>query len=47
MASKKPSQRKLEASKAQSIAAQTGEGVERAKEMQSEADHADVRKHNQ
>ncbi|CAM3394951.1 MULTISPECIES: hypothetical protein [Brevibacillus] len=47
MAEKQPSKQKLEASKAQSIADQTGEGVEQARKMQSEADQSDIVKHGQ
>ncbi|WP_176560422.1 hypothetical protein [Brevibacillus dissolubilis] len=45
MANKRPSERKIAASEAQSIADRTGEGVERAREMQSDADQKDVTKH--
>nr|WP_187351608.1 hypothetical protein [Brevibacillus laterosporus] len=47
MAAKNPSERKLKASEAQSQADRTGVGIEHARDMQSEADHADVKKHNQ
>ncbi|MED2003946.1 hypothetical protein P4V86_11350 [Brevibacillus laterosporus] len=47
MAAKNPSERKIKASKAQSQADRTGVGIERARDMQSQADLADVKKHNQ
>ncbi|WNC12605.1 hypothetical protein [Brevibacillus brevis] len=47
MAEKQPSEQKLKASKAQSIADRTGEGVDRARQMQSEADQSDIVKHGQ
>jgi len=47
MAEKQPSKQKLEASKAQSEADRTGEGVEHAREMQSAADQSDIIKHGQ
>lgn len=43
----KPSEQKLEASKAQSIADRTGQGEERARQMQAEADQSDIVKHGQ
>jgi hypothetical protein len=47
MAEKRPSEQKQEAAKAQSIADRTGEGVERARDMQSAADQSDIVKHGQ
>ncbi|WP_197490727.1 hypothetical protein [Brevibacillus sp. SKDU10] len=47
MAAKNPSERKLKASKAQSQADRTGVDIERARDMQSEADLLDAKKHNQ
>ncbi|MFD2371234.1 hypothetical protein ACFSO0_15025 [Brevibacillus sp. GCM10020057] len=47
MAEKQPSKQKLEASKAQSIADRTGEGADRARQMQSAADQSDIVKHGQ
>lgn len=47
MAEKNPSKQKLEASKAQSAADQTGVGVEQARSMQSKADQSDIVKHGQ
>ncbi|AIG27668.1 MULTISPECIES: hypothetical protein [Brevibacillus] len=47
MAAKNPSERKIKASKAQSQADRTGVGIERARDMQSEADLLDAKKHNQ
>ncbi|GED70304.1 hypothetical protein BRE01_40060 [Brevibacillus reuszeri] len=47
MAEKQPSEQKLKAAKAQSIADRTGVGSERAREMQSEADQSDIVKHGQ
>ena len=45
MAAKQPSDQKKAASEAQSIADRTGQGSERVREMQSEADHSDAKKH--
>lgn len=47
MAEKQPSEQKLKASEVQSIADRTGQGVERAREMQSAADQSDIVKHGQ
>jgi hypothetical protein len=47
MAEKQPSEQKLKASEAQSIADRTGQGVEHAREMQSAADQSDIVKHGQ
>lgn len=47
MAEKQPSEQKLKASRAQSVADRTGEDVERARQMQSEADQSDIVKHGQ
>ncbi|MGG1661485.1 hypothetical protein [Brevibacillus sp. NRS-1366] len=47
MAEKQPSEQKLKAAKAQSIADRTGVGEECAREMQSEADQSDIVKHGQ
>jgi hypothetical protein len=47
MAEKRPSQRKQAAAAAQSRADRTGQNEEMAREMQSEADRADLRKHGQ
>jgi len=45
MSGKQPSDMQKAASKAQSVAARTGEGKEAAKRLQSEADRAAVPKH--
>jgi len=47
MAEKRPSEQKLKAAKAQSVADRTGTGVEMAREMQSRADQSDIVKHGQ
>lgn len=47
MAAKQPSEQKLKAAKAQSIADRTGTGSEAAREMQSRADQSDIVKHGQ
>lgn len=47
MAAKQPSEQKLKASKAQSIADRTGKDVELARDMQSRADQSDIIKHGQ
>lgn len=47
MAEKRPSEQKRKAAEAQSIADRTGAGVERARDMQSEADQSDIVKHGQ
>lgn len=47
MAEKQPSEQKLKASKAQSIADRTGQGAEQARELQSRADQSDIIKHGQ
>ncbi|XEC95442.1 hypothetical protein AB6A23_02375 [Paenibacillus tarimensis] len=45
MPGSQPSAKQQSAAKAQSIADRTGQGKERAKELQSEADRAAVPKH--
>ncbi len=47
MTKKNPSEQKLEASKAQSVADKTGQNKEMARRMQSEADQSDIIKHGQ
>lgn len=47
MAEKLPSKQKQEAAAAQSLADRTGNGMEHAREMQSESDQSDIIKHNQ
>lgn len=42
-----PSERKLEASEMQSIADRTGKDKDKARDMQSKADHLDMKKHGQ